>query len=74
MWNECFTQHVSRMPGCRFGLDSNGLHLTDFEKDCEKIEQQVLYVIAMNYIEDVKKVKEKQIQFSQGVINLDPQL
>lgn len=62
------------MPGCRFGLDSNGLHLTDFEKDCEKIEQQVLYVIAMNYIEDVTKVKEKQIQFSQGVINLDPQL
>lgn len=62
------------MPGCRFGLDSNGLHLTDFEKDCEKIEQQVLYVIAMNYIEDVNKVKEKQSQFSQGVINLDPQL
>ena len=27
-----------------------------------------------NYIEDVKKVKEKQSQFSQGVINLDPQL
>ena len=74
MWNECFTQHVSRMPGCRFGLDSNGLHLTDFEKDREKIEQQVLYVIAMNYIEDVKKVKEKQSQFSQGVINLDTQL
>lgn len=62
------------MPGCRFGLDSNGLHLTDFEKDREKIEQQVLYVIAMNYIEDVKKVKEKQSQFSQGVINLDTQL
>lgn len=62
------------MPGGRYGWDSNGLHLTDFEKECEKIEQQVLYVIAMNYIEDVKKVKEKQSQFSQGVINLDPQL
>lgn len=44
------------------------------KKECEKIEQQVMYVIAMNYTEDVKKVKEKQSQFSQGVINLDPQL
>ena len=62
------------MPGGRYGWDSNGLHLTDFEKECEKIEQQVMYVIAMNYTEDVKKVKKKQSKFSQGVINLDPQL
>ena len=40
------------MPRCRFGTNSNELNFTDIEKDYEKIEQQVLWSIVRNSVEN----------------------